>query len=89
MIYIKRKNKSHGLYHLYKDGDTVCRMASTGGLDMKNYDIVTDVSTLTMCHQCSIVTTKKQLLIGISDHIKKAEVQHTIMCPHCGEVIQL
>jgi hypothetical protein len=71
MIYIKRKNKAHGLYHLYVDNDTVCRMASTGGLDMKNYNVIEDVTGLKLCNQCYAVAVNRELIVPSN------------ICPHC------
>ncbi len=44
----KRKSKAH----IYADGDTACRMLSTGGLVMSGYRIAESASGRAICANC-------------------------------------
>src|SRR5260370_22955693 len=39
--------------HIWRDGDTVCRMWSTGGLKQSSYEVATDRGTHEICCMCS------------------------------------
>ena len=42
-----------GVFHVWKDGDTLCRMWSTGGLNRDNYRFTDDAPAKKMCMMCS------------------------------------
>ena len=42
MKYLVNKNKESGRAHLWDEGDTYCKMYSTGGLRKKRYEVVDD-----------------------------------------------
>ena len=49
--YLIRRRKSRTA-HVWTGKDTACRMASTGGLDMKNYEVTTSTGGLKICPMC-------------------------------------
>ena len=51
MYFLIRKVKAQTA-HLWDDGDTYCRMYSTGGLNKKKYNVVanTQLDICTMCN---------------------------------------
>lgn len=55
--YIARKNKPK-VYHLFVDGDTVCKMYSTGGLNHDKYELINNVDMLSLCRTCMNVENK-------------------------------
>lgn len=62
-----------GRAHLMKDGDTLCRMLSTGGLVASKYETTTDRGNLPVCQMCAA----KAVEVMIADE-KVADV-----CPTC------
>jgi hypothetical protein len=54
MEYLVRKTGSR-VAHLWDDGDTYCRMYSTGGLVKKKYIVVQDRNTKEICQMCNKV----------------------------------
>ena len=62
MKYLVNLNKTNSRAHLWDEGDTWCKMFSTGGLRKKRYQVVeqTDKEVCAMCrnvwksfHECS------------------------------------
>lgn len=50
--YLININNSSGVAHIWVDGDTVCRMHSTGGLKLKNYAFSDSVAGREVCRNC-------------------------------------
>ena len=55
--FLVRKKRAKAA-HVWINGDTVCRMASTGGLSLRSYSVVTDKKGLPLCHMCESVSKK-------------------------------
>jgi hypothetical protein len=55
MKYLVNKNKESGRAHLWDDGDTYCKMYSTGGLRKKRYEVVDDKEDKEVCLMCQNV----------------------------------
>ena len=49
MKYLVNKKKESGKAHLWDDGDTYCKMYSTGGLRKKRYEVVDDKEDKEVC----------------------------------------
>ena len=54
MEYLVKKNGA-SVAHLWDDGDTYCRMYSTGGLAKKKYVVVQSRDGKEICHMCNNV----------------------------------
>ena len=54
MYYLIKKNGSN-VAHLWDDGDTYCRMYSTGGLAKNKYVVVKNRGEKTICAMCNNV----------------------------------
>ena len=66
MKYLVNKKKESGKAHLWDDGDTYCKMYSTGGLRKKRYEVVDDKEDKEVCLMCQNVGMK-------SIHTQKAK----------------
>ena len=53
LVPYPRKGNRKGKVHLYRDGDTLCKMASTGGLQMDNYHIEKKIGERAICSLCA------------------------------------
>ncbi len=56
--YLVRKRKAKAA-HLWTGFDSMCRMASTGGLKMEKYDLRDDAGELPICHMCQVNAQKE------------------------------
>lgn len=54
MKYLYKKSTS-GAAHIWDDGDTYCRMYSTGGLRKKKYETHDDADGRRICKMCNDV----------------------------------
>jgi len=60
MQYLINKNKEDGKAHIWDwgldgDGDTFCKMYSTGGLAKKKYTVVNELGDREVCSLCRAV----------------------------------
>jgi hypothetical protein len=55
MKYLVNKSKKSGRAHLWDEGDTYCKMYSTGGLRKKRYEVVDDKEDKEVCLMCQNV----------------------------------
>lgn len=74
MRYLVRKThraSKKPVAHLWKGDDTVCRMASTGGLAVRKYVVLDDVGDMKICTMCYNVLDKEmeQQLLGEFDNL--------------------
>jgi hypothetical protein len=53
LVPYPRKGKRKSIVHLFRNGDTLCRMASTGGLNMDNYHIEKKIGERKICSLCA------------------------------------
>ena len=54
MRYLLKKKKTKVIHLLKDNNDTYCRMSSTGGLDIKNYNITNNNdNNLKICLMCN------------------------------------
>lgn len=62
MKYLVRKvGKGLSKAHLWIDGDTACKMASTGGLDISRYDVLDKRGSHDVCAMCQLAVTAEEL----------------------------
>ena len=54
MQYLIRKKKPK-CHHVFVDGDTLCRLYSTGGMKKKKYRVAESPEGLTICTMCGNV----------------------------------
>lgn len=66
MKYLVRKSGS-GRAHHWTGTDTVCRMASTGGLSMKRYLVVDATGTRPICQMCASVSVAGAKVTNLQD----------------------
>jgi len=59
MNYLIRKQGKSKVAHLWNDRDTYCRMASTGGLNLKKYKIINYLNGYRICTMCNAVKERK------------------------------
>jgi hypothetical protein len=55
MRFLVKNDGKKSAVHVWTEGDTLCRMASTGGLDLKRYVTVTELDQADICHMCEVV----------------------------------
>ncbi len=72
MKWLVRKSRKKTAIHLWTGEDTLCRMASTGGLDLERYVIVSDDCGRNSCHMCLVVfsglsKTRQEALLSQTD----------------------
>ena len=67
MEYLIRKRRN-GRAHLWLYGDTLCRMASTGGLNYRRYTVRADNPGLPLCTMCKRIAQSH----GIAPDIPEA-----------------
>jgi hypothetical protein len=61
MKYLIRSKGKNKAAHYWKDGDTLCRMWSTGGIDKRRaYAVFENSQGLRICHMCGQVHEKSQ-----------------------------
>lgn len=53
-LVAKRKQQKKKA-HLWDDGDTYCKMHSTGGLNKKKYEVADDIGDKEICLMCRVV----------------------------------
>lgn len=59
MYLIRKQLKKKTVAHLWDGLDTECRMASTGGLRMKRYEVYSDPRGREICYMCRKNSEKK------------------------------
>lgn len=59
-MYLVRRNKAK-VYHVFIDGDTCCRLYSTGGMNKRKYKMVKDSNGLPMCQMCGIKMAQRKI----------------------------
>jgi hypothetical protein len=64
MKYLVNKNKESGRAHLWDEGDTYCKMYSTGGLRKKRYEVVDDKEDKEVCLMCQNVWNEIHTFTG-------------------------
>ena len=55
MKYLYRPSKPDSAAHLWDDGDTYCKMYSTGGLSKKKTQVFDDAGDRRICQMCQNV----------------------------------
>ena len=64
MKYLVNKSKENGRAHLWDEGDTYCKMYSTGGLRKKRYEVVDDKEDKEVCLMCQNVWNEIHTFTG-------------------------
>mgnify|MGYP006271415033 CR=1 FL=1 len=62
MKYLVNLNKDKSRVHLWDEGDTYCKMYSTGGLRKKRYQVTEDLNNKEVCQMCQNVWNSIHLL---------------------------
>lgn len=62
--YLIRKRGKSRTAHIWTGTDTVCRMASTGGLKMENYEVSVGIGNRAVCPMCQNGQTANVLAAG-------------------------
>jgi hypothetical protein len=56
--FIRRKGKKQAA-HIWDGTDTLCRMASTGGLKLSRFAVTDDKGEHDICHMCAVMQKKQ------------------------------
>ena len=67
MDYLVRKTRS-GRAHVWLGTDTLCRMASTGGLNTRRYLITSDKAYVPVCTMCRKVAAAQGIYVPPDDN---------------------